>query len=146
MRVEMLTVPDCPNGPLLEARLAVVLAGCSGVELLRHVVEDQEDAERRRMHGSPTLLIDGRDPFAAPGTAASVSCRLYRTPEGRIDGAPSIEELRRAVDAPAATAGPNGWTGPAGRDGLAVLAPAGGPRAPQGCCPPRHAEPRGQDS
>ncbi len=123
MRVEMLTVPDCPNGPVLEERLAVVLAGLPDVELLRHVVEDQEEAERRGMHGSPTLLVDGRDPFAAPGTPASVSCRLYRTPEGRIDGAPSVEDLRRALGAPDAPAGPSRQMGPAGRGGRGRLAP-----------------------
>ena len=30
------------------------------------------------MNGSPTLLVDGIDPFAGPGQLASVSCRLFR--------------------------------------------------------------------
>ncbi|MGW1073025.1 hypothetical protein [Streptomyces sp. NPDC002537] len=108
MRVEMLTVPDCPNGPVLRERLALALAGRTDVEFTEHVVDDQAEAERRGMHGSPTLLVDGHDPFAAPGAAASVSCRLYRGADGRVDGAPSIEELRRVLDAPA--------TGGAARD------------------------------
>ncbi|MCY0940481.1 hypothetical protein [Streptomyces antarcticus] len=94
MRVEMLTVPDCPNGPVLKERLALVLPGRTGVELTEHVVGDQEEAERRGMHGSPTLLVDGRDPFAGPDTAASVSCRLYRGTDGPAGGVPGIEELR----------------------------------------------------
>ena len=36
----------------------------------------REEAARYGMQGSPTILIDGRDPFAEPGAAASLSCRL----------------------------------------------------------------------
>ena len=47
---------------------------------------------------SPTLLIDGADPFAGPDTRASMSCRLYRDAAGRIaGGAPSVEALRQAL-------------------------------------------------
>jgi hypothetical protein len=46
------------------------------------------------MHGSPTLLIDGQDPFADPDTPSSLSCRLYRAPDGRQQGAPSVADLR----------------------------------------------------
>jgi hypothetical protein len=51
------------------------------------------------MHGSPTLLIGGTDPFAAPGQAASLSCRLYRDDAGRAAPAPSVEALRTAIEA-----------------------------------------------
>jgi hypothetical protein len=51
--------------------------------------------------GSPTLLIDGVDPFAAPGEPASLSCRLYRLPDGSLDGVPSLDQLRAALDAAA---------------------------------------------
>jgi hypothetical protein len=49
------------------------------------------------MHGSPTLLVDGADPFAAPGQVPSLSCRLYRDESGRAEGAPSVDALRRAI-------------------------------------------------
>ncbi|GAA2690588.1 alkylmercury lyase family protein [Streptomyces lunalinharesii] len=124
MRVEMLTVPDCPNGPVLKERLALVLAGRTDVELAEHVVDDQAEAERRGMHGSPTLLVDGRDPFAGPDTAASVSCRLYRGADGRAGGAPAVEALRRVLGTGADRA--------AGRSGQGRLAPIeGGLRAVQ---------------
>ncbi|MEU1404822.1 alkylmercury lyase family protein [Streptomyces sp. NPDC005728] len=128
MRVEMLTVPDCPNGPVLRERLALALAGHTDAEVTEHVVDDQAEAEQRGMHGSPTLLVDGRDPFAAPGTAASVSCRLYRGTDGRLGGAPSVEELRRVLGTP--TTG--GADRAAGRAGQGRLAPIeGGLRAVQ---------------
>ncbi|WP_331744321.1 alkylmercury lyase family protein (plasmid) [Streptomyces sp. NBC_01136] len=119
MRVEMLIVPDCPNGPVLRERLGLAVAGRTDVELTEHVVDDQAEAERRGMHGSPTLLVDGRDLFAAPGTAASVSCRLYRGAGGRIGGAPSVEELRQVLGTAAGTAEADRAAGRAGRGRLA---------------------------
>ncbi|WP_039642811.1 alkylmercury lyase family protein [Streptomyces sp. 769] len=128
MRVEMLIVPDCPNGPVLKERLTLALAGRTDVELTEHVIDDQTEARRRGMHGSPTLLVDGRDPFAAPGTPASVSCRLYRGADGRIGGAPPVEELRRVLGAPTTGSADRA----AGRAGQGRLAPIeGGLRAVQ---------------
>ena len=63
-------------------------------------IGDEDQAARRGMHGSPTILIDGIDPFAVPGQPASVSCRLYRDSDGRADGAPSVRQLRRAIRHP----------------------------------------------
>jgi hypothetical protein len=97
MRLEILTVPDCPNGPVLKERLTIALAGRAGVELIEHTVDSWAEAERLGMHGSPTLLVDGRDPFATPGTTAGLSCRLYRDADGRVGGAPSVEELRQVL-------------------------------------------------
>ena len=50
-----------------------------------------------RMHGSPTLLVDGTDPFAVPGQPPSLSCRLYRDAAGRMSGTPTVEALRRVL-------------------------------------------------
>ncbi|MDQ2816023.1 MAG: thioredoxin family protein [Actinomycetota bacterium] len=99
MRIEVLTVPDCPNGPLAERRLAEALAGRRDVILERRVVATLAEAERYGMHGSPTVLVDGCDPFAAPGTPASLSCRLYRGPDGQAQGVPSAGQLREMLDA-----------------------------------------------
>jgi hypothetical protein len=102
MLIEILTVPDCPNGPAAEQRLAEAMAGRNDVTVEHRVISTRAEAARHGMHGSPTILIDGRDPFAAPGTAASLSCRLYRDDTGRAQGAPSETQLRAAL----AAAGP----------------------------------------
>jgi hypothetical protein len=49
---------------------------------------DQQPASRTAagVAGSPTLLVDGTDPFTVPGQAPSVSCRLYRDESGRLTG------------------------------------------------------------
>jgi hypothetical protein len=81
---------------LLDQRLAQVLEGRRDVTVSRRVVDDPDEAARRGMHRSPTLLVDGIDPFAEPGQRASVSCRLYRD-GGQAEGAPSVSQLRRAT-------------------------------------------------
>ena len=43
------------------------------------------------LHGSPSVLVDGQDPFAEPGAAVGLACRLYRTPEG-LRGAPTLDQ------------------------------------------------------
>lgn len=97
----MLTVPGCPNGPALEERLARALADRENVSVLRRIVDDVAQATRLGMHGSPTLLIDGRDPFAVPGLRPGISCRMYRAEDGRLEGAPSLNALREALADPA---------------------------------------------
>ena len=98
MRIDVLVVPDCPNGPVVIERLAQALGGRADVQVATRVIDTIEQADRWGMHGSPTVLIDGRDPFARPGTTASVSCRLYRDEGGRAQGAPSLTRLRQALD------------------------------------------------
>lgn len=99
MRIEVLTIPECPNGPLVEQRLAEALAGRPDVSVERRVARTAAQAEEYGMHGSPTVLIDGRDPFAVPGVGTSLSCRLYPDEEGRVQGAPSTGQLRAALAA-----------------------------------------------
>lgn len=69
-----------------------------------HLAEDLSEAIDLGMHGSPTLLVDGRDPFAeasseqrAASSEPSVSCRLYRDDDGRLCGAPGINDVRRVL-------------------------------------------------
>ena len=98
MELVLLTVPDCPNAGAFEERLAVALARHPAA-VRRRVVGNEREAAEAGMHGSPTLLIDGSDPFAAPGEPPSLSCRLYRDASGRTGPAPSAEELRRVLTA-----------------------------------------------
>ncbi|WP_174447624.1 hypothetical protein [Streptomyces prunicolor] len=111
MRIKLLTVPDCPNAPVALGRIDEALDGrAAEVELIE--VADEVRAARLGMTGSPTVLIDSIDPFAVAGAVASVSCRLYRGPDGRTEGAPSVADLRRALDVAAAGGDCNGypWT------------------------------------
>ncbi|MFC9625797.1 alkylmercury lyase family protein [Streptomyces sp. NPDC056930] len=95
MRITVLTVPDCPNVLVVRERITTAL---DGREAQVEQIEVREEAQAARwgMTGSPTVLVNGVDPFAVAGAPASVSCRLYRDEEGRPGGAPSIEALRQA--------------------------------------------------
>ncbi|MER6076038.1 hypothetical protein ABT187_46330 [Streptomyces sp. NPDC001817] len=105
MEIEVLVVPDCPHQQLAEERLRQALddAGLDATGFTTRVVADQADAEQSAFTGSPTILIDGRDPFAEPGTTLSLSCRIYRTPQGPA-GAPGLDQLRQALHEAAGTA------------------------------------------
>ncbi|MFE7113156.1 organomercurial lyase [Streptomyces sp. NPDC057575] len=97
MRITVLTVPECPNAPLAVERVTAALAGRDAeVEMVE--VRDQEQAAAYGMNGSPTVLLDGVDPFALEGAAPSVSCRLYRDADGTVSGAPSVAALRMVLD------------------------------------------------
>jgi len=54
------------------------------------LVSSEDDASAHLMPGSPTIVVDGRDPF--PGGAANWGCRLYES-GGKLDGAPSVLDL-----------------------------------------------------
>jgi HAMP domain-containing protein len=94
--LEVLHVPDCPNLPPLLERLGSIT---DATVTTREVSSDSE-AVALGMAGSPTLLINGRDPFAPPGGCeCGLSCRLYRDEHGRVVPAPSISQLREAIAA-----------------------------------------------
>ncbi len=127
MHLTVLAVPDCPSAPVLNDRLAVVLDGRAAVSVSHEVIRSEGEAARRGMHGSPTLLVDGVDPFAEPGQAASMSCRMYRDENGQTSGAPSLGQLSRAIeDATATPAEPQdpAWLDSLGRSGRGRVAPA----------------------
>jgi hypothetical protein len=98
MELTLLTVPDCPNAAGFEQRLALALAGLPDAVIRRREIASEREAAEAGMRGSPTLLINGVDPFAAPGQAPSLACRLYRDADGRAAGAPTVEALRRALE------------------------------------------------
>jgi Alkylmercury lyase len=126
MHLTVLAVPDCPNAPVLSDRLAAVLDGRADVSVSHEVVSDEGEAARRGMHGSPTLLIDGVDPFAEPAQTPSMSCRLYRDENGQPSGAPSLGQLRQAIEhATALASGPGDptWLDSLGRSGRGRVAP-----------------------
>jgi hypothetical protein len=54
-----------------------------------HVVDTDDEARRVGFIGSPTILIDGRDPWAPDNTPTGLSCRVPYTPHGPR-GAPTL--------------------------------------------------------
>lgn len=83
--------PDCPNRPDVRRNLdeAPARAGVDA-EVREREIASPEEAVAAGMSGSPTILVDGVDPFAsdAPG---SLACRRY--PDAGGGGAPSVDAL-----------------------------------------------------
>jgi hypothetical protein len=102
VKLAVLSVAGCPHVPLLEQRLTAALGDRTDVEITRQVISDAREAASAGLHGSPTLLVNGADPFAVPGQRASMSCRLYDNGPGLVEGAPSVARLRQVIGAPAA--------------------------------------------
>lgn len=96
--IEVLSVPDCPNRAtaLARVRQALLAIGEPPHTITEHVIDDPDRAREAGMHGSPTILLDGTDPFAQPGMDTSVSCRLYDSAAG-LAGAPTVDELINAL-------------------------------------------------
>jgi hypothetical protein len=97
MELLLLTVPACPTAAAFEERLAAALTGHPGAAVRHREIADEREAAQAGMHGSPTLLVNGIDPFAVPGQPPSLSCRLYRDELGQAAGVPSVEALRRVL-------------------------------------------------
>ncbi|MFF8196573.1 hypothetical protein ACF05L_38220 [Streptomyces bobili] len=99
MNIEVLVVPDCPHEKPAVELLRRVLDdfALQDVRFGTRVISDTREAERATFTGSPTFLLDGHDPFADPGRAPGLACRLYRTPGG-LAVLPTPAQLREALE------------------------------------------------
>lgn len=97
MKLELLYFDDCPNWKVAAERLDTVAAR-RGLVVERRLVTTAEEAEESRFRGSPTILVDGHDPFASGSEPFGLTCRLYSTPDGPA-GSPTIDQFEAAVDA-----------------------------------------------
>jgi hypothetical protein len=95
-RLQLLYFPDCPHWRLAEQRLGEVAARF-GLSIEHQLVMTEEEAERVSFRGSPTILIDGVDPFAEGDQAIGLSCRIYLTPDGYA-GSPTLEQIAAVLD------------------------------------------------
>lgn len=92
--ITVLHVRDCPSvTPLLERLL--VAADLAGVSITTRLRVVESEARAIAFVGSPTVLIDGTDPFPSEGVT-SFGCRLYES-GGQLDGAPSMSQLTAAL-------------------------------------------------
>lgn len=96
MEITLLYFEDCPNWKLADQRLTALAAERSDIRVTRHLVDTAEEAERTGFHGSPSILVDGVDVFAAPDAEVGLSCRRYPTPDG-YQAAPTLEQLRAVL-------------------------------------------------
>ena len=98
MKIELLYFDGCPTYLAAEKALRKVLAredAEAEVELV--AVDTDEEAQRHRFPGSPTIRADGEDLFPVPERAlCALGCRMYATPEG-LKGSPTAGMLKEAL-------------------------------------------------
>ena len=97
MKVTLQYFNGCPNWKETEAHLETLRAEGFDVQLDHHLIETPEAAEQFKFRGSPTVIIDGVDPFARPDAPVGLSCRVYATEDGYA-GSPSLEQLRAVLE------------------------------------------------
>ena len=98
MRIELLYYPECPSHErVLELlRDALALEGIDApIEVIR--IDTQQQAERYRFVGSPTIRIDGREVQPQPHLPYRLTCRAFLHEDGRLSPLPSLATLRAAL-------------------------------------------------
>ncbi|MFJ3142732.1 thioredoxin family protein [Streptomyces halstedii] len=98
MDIELLYFAGCPNWTVAQEHLiaALAAAGRSDVDVKLRAVETDEEAQAVRFPGSPTIHIDGQDPFPAASNSYGLTCRVYSTPGG-LAGVPTVDQLVQAL-------------------------------------------------
>lgn len=83
MDIELLVVQeDCPNEAAAADPITTAVADTEVQSTVTGtIIVSQDQAQQRGLVGSPTILLNGSDPFAGPDAAVALSCRLY--PPGR---------------------------------------------------------------
>ena len=74
--------------------------GLNEIPVPVRVVQNEAEARQRGFSGSPTVLIDGIDPFRRAWCCAGIGVPIYPTPAG-LTGLPQAAALRAAVHAAA---------------------------------------------
>ena len=100
--MELLVVPDCPHEAEVVELVRQLLDGMGhpGPQVSVRTITSEFEAKRLGFTGSPTILIDGVDPFPQPDRQPGLACRVYATPGG-LAGVPDSASLKAALRAAA---------------------------------------------
>jgi hypothetical protein len=94
MEITLQYFDGCPNWETTDRHLSTLI-GEMGIEVTmrRQPIDTPRAATEHGFRGSPTVLINGVDPFADPAAPVGLSCRVYQTEHGPA-GSPTREHLR----------------------------------------------------
>lgn len=96
--VSLLFFDGCPHWRVADERLRQALAQVERPDtpIEYRTVTTPEQADELRFRGSPTVLVNGRDPFLDRDAPVGLSCRVYRTEDG-LTGSPTVDQLVEAL-------------------------------------------------
>ena len=98
MKITIQYFDGCPHWQLADKRVQSVVRGLDrdDVKVEYQLIDSPEAAARVGFHGSPTVLVDGRDPFVTGAEPVGLTCRVYQTEAG-AQGAPTEAQLRKIL-------------------------------------------------
>lgn len=96
MDIRLQYFDDCPNWTTTAHHIDLLIEEGLEATVDLELIDTHETAVARGFPGSPTVLLDGIDPFADENTPIGLACRIYRTEQG-LAGSPSLSQLRLAV-------------------------------------------------
>ena len=101
MQIDLLVVPACPNEQPVAALLRQALneIGLTATTFDVTVIRSKAEAEQHHFVGSPTIRINGVDPFATADRPPALACRMYANGLGVPDLPDIRRALKRAADA-----------------------------------------------
>lgn len=99
MKIEILYFDGCPNHERVLEHLPQLLERQEiEAQVVLRNISDEDQAQRERFLGSPTVRVNGRDidPGATNRTDFGLKCRIYQTTEG-LSGMPPDEWFLAAL-------------------------------------------------
>jgi hypothetical protein len=98
-KVELLWWSGCPSWEQALAQLRAQMAelGLDPGSVEVREVGSEAEAEHERFVGSPTIRVDGADVLDPGAEPAGLTCRIYRTRDGRISALPDPADVRDAL-------------------------------------------------
>ena len=97
MEITLQYFDGCPNWKVADQYLKTVFDDHAlDATVSYQLIDTPHAAAEYGFRGSPTVLIDGVDPFADPDAPVGLACRVYVTEDG-LAGSPTLEQLRQVV-------------------------------------------------
>lgn len=98
-RVELLWWEGCPSTQKARDLLAAALVehGLDPSLIEMREIETDADAEHERFVGSPTIRVGGVEVAPADDEPVGLTCRVYRTRDGRTSPVPDPQDIHEAL-------------------------------------------------
>lgn len=99
MKIDLIYDSNCPN--VKQARINLEHAlNQSGIESAwkEWNRQDENTPSYMKRYGSPTILINGKDIVEKMPDSHNDSCRVYTDKDGYLQGAPSVEAIKKVIN------------------------------------------------
>ena len=100
MELKVLFIDGCPNSASLIDKVRRIITDREDVSFEAVLVDDNNLARIANFHGSPTLLVNGRDPFWSGELSSyteGLACRVFLDHQGKPIATPSDTDLKRII-------------------------------------------------